>query len=297
MRWGRDAGLILAAVALWGCSGRREAGSGHEVHGKLMAIAADRSSVTVEHDEIEGLMPAMTMEFPLASGDLVDGVSPGAEVQMRLETEPSWRITALRVLATGPPPPTPDPRAKVEAPPRDPLPGEPYYQVGVGQRVPDFELIDQTGQPVGLAAQRGKAVVLTFIYTRCPMPDFCPLVTRRMVELQHALGPEMRERTRILMVTIDPKHDTPEILDQYARKSGLELGHASLLTGPIRQVALLSSYFGLEFWDQKDGTINHKVRLLVIDPQGRLHAELHGNTWTTERVLELLHQSLAESGG
>jgi protein SCO1/2 len=236
----------------------------------------------------------MTMDFELAGPELAEGVLPGAQIEAELEIEPAWRITRLRVVAAGPAPPTPDPRAVVEAPAGEAGLGQPYYQVGVGQRVPDFQLIGQDGQPARLASARGQAVVLTFIYTRCPMPDFCPLVTRRMVELQAALGHELQDRTRIWMVSIDPEHDTPEVLDRYARRNGLDLSRAKLLTGPIRQVALLSSYFGLEFWNQRGGNINHKLRVAVIDAQGRLHAELRGNAWSVARVVELVRQALLE---
>jgi protein SCO1/2 len=128
------------------------------------------------------------------------------------------------------------------------------------------------------------------------MPEFCPLVTRRLVELQRALGPELRARTRIVAVSIDPEHDTPPILERYARDKGLSPETTALLTGPEREVALLSSYFGLEYWPEADGTIAHKVRLAVIDTRGRLHARLQGTDWTTDEILRLVRQALAEAG-
>jgi protein SCO1/2 len=164
----------------------------------------------------------------------------------------------------------------------------------VGQQVPEFRLTSQDGHPLALSQLRGKVVVLSFIYTRCPLPQICPMIMRQLVRLQAALPASERQRTQIVLVTIDPEHDTPEVLAQYAARHGLKLDGATLLTGPLRQVALLSSYFGLEFYDEADGTIAHKQRLLVIDARGRLHAELKGPSWTSERVLELIRQALAE---
>ena len=297
MRMRRPTFLFMAVLtgALTSCSSNPQEPPSHKVHGNIVEIAGDRTAITVDHDEIPGVMPAMTMPFPLASPELADGLAPGNEVELTLETGDAWRVTRVLVLAQGAPPPTPDTRAHVDQPPREVGEGEGYFQVGVGQPVPEFRLIAQNGEALALSDFAGKATVLTFIYTRCPMPDFCPLVTHKMVELQKALGTELRERTQLLLVTIDPKFDTPEVLERFGRQSGLDLGQASLLTGPIREVALLSSYFGLEFWDQKDGSINHKLRLVVIDSRGRLHAELHGTSWTTETVIGLIRQVFAES--
>jgi protein SCO1/2 len=238
----------------------------------------------------------MTMVFALQSPQLAQGLAPGSRIEMQLQTGQSWTIVGVRSLPPEEGPTEAGGDTLVEAPPASPRPGELYFQLGVGQQVPEFRLITQGGRPLALSQLRGKVVVLSFIYTRCPLPQICPMIVRHLVRLQSALSGPERQRTHILLVTIDPKHDTPEVLQRYAVAQGLELDHATLLTGPIRQVALLSSYFGLEFYDEADGTIAHKQRLVVIDPQGRVHAELKGPSWTDERVLALIRQALAEGG-
>jgi protein SCO1 len=301
MRKATAIALALTGLALCGCSGERGAppaakdANRHSVRGTVRGVAEDRASLVVDHEEIPGLMPAMTMPFPLASAQLARGVETGDLVEMQLETGAEWSVVSLRVLRRAAAA-TADARAAVQAPPRPARAGERYFQVGVGQRVPDFTLIDHRGRPMALSSLRGKAVVLSFIYTRCPMPKLCPLVTRNLRELQHNLSPEQRARTHLLAVTMDPAYDTPEILERYGRQFGLDLDHASLLTGPVRDVALLGSFFGNEFYNEQDGTITHKTRLVVIDPRGRLHAEVWGPNWTLERALGLLRQALAEDG-
>ena len=142
-------------------------------------------------------------------------------------------------------------------------------RVQAGETVPDFALIDQNGQAVRLSDFKAKAVVLTFIYTRCPIPNFCPLMSKNFAELQRRLSQEFPGKAHLLSISIDPEFDTPEVLKNYAARYNSDEQHWTFATGTREEIEFTGALFGL-IQEPAGGLINHDLRTALIGPDGRL---------------------------
>lgn len=156
----------------------------------------------------------------------------------------------------------------------------------VGDTVPDFTLTNQDGQPVAFKSFRGKAVLLTFLYTTCPYPDKCPMVASKLSQLRVLSDkiPNARDKFEIVVISIDPKKDTPKVLKTYAsRLQGAQSGY-TFLTGKPADIARVAGGFGVLYWDDEKGVIDHNLRTALIDPKGKIFAILPGSEWKVEEV-------------
>jgi protein SCO1/2 len=160
-----------------------------------------------------------------------------------------------------------------------------------GDEVPDFTLTNQDGKRIRLGQYRGRALVVTFIYTRCPLPDYCPLITRRFSELMTALkdNPSLAEKTHLLSVSVDPDYDKPAVLREYARVSaGLDsFGRWEFASGGTDEVKKVATFFGMQYWLQ-DEQIIHSLRTAVISPTGKLAALYRGSEWKADEIISNL---------
>ena len=150
----------------------------------------------------------------------------------------------------------------------------------INDTVPNFELIDQNSQKVSFDQMRGKGVIVSFLFTRCPYPDKCPMIGRKLGDLaalSKNLGEE-KDDIRVMAITLDPAYDKPEVLKAYTR--GFDNQHKSwtFLTGTEEQVAQVAGAFGVTYW-KENGTVEHNMRTAFIDPQGRLRIVKSGSTW------------------
>jgi protein SCO1/2 len=168
--------------------------------------------------------------------------------------------------------------------------------LGVGQTVPDFTLTNQDGKPVALKSFRGKAVLLTFLYTRCPYPDKCPMIASKLSQLRvvaDKMG-DAKDRFEIMVVSIDPKKDTPEVLKKYAsRLQGSQSGY-TFLTGKPADIARVAGGFGVLYWDDEKGVIDHNLRTALIDPKGKVYAILPGSDCKVEEVSAKVKEMLSK---
>lgn len=151
-----------------------------------------------------------------------------------------------------------------------------------------IELRNQNDETVTFEALRGKPALLTFIYTRCPMPDMCPATTLRFQEVQKALSPEERERVRLIAVSFDPAYDTPEVLADYAELWDVDDGVWSLLTGEEEGIHRVAAAYGVWYERAEDGTFRHSMYTMVLLPDGALHQVLLGSAWDSAEVARLL---------
>jgi len=149
--------------------------------------------------------------------------------------------------------------------------------------VPDFSLIDQRRQTVALSQFAGKVVVITFIYTRCPLPDFCFRMSNNFGELQKRFADRLDHDLVLLSITFDPQHDTPEILAQYGLTWHVDGSGWRLLTGPQTEIEKICHQFDMNFWPD-EGVMTHSLHTVVIDPYGRLSANLEGNEFTAAQL-------------
>lgn len=145
---------------------------------------------------------------------------------------------------------------------------------------PAFTLTSQTGEPVSLADLRGKVVALTFIYTECP--DICPLLTQKMVQVQDELGADFGKKIAFVSISLDPEHDTPEILKDYAEFWGAKPEGWSFLTGSLDAVRDVTRRYGVFFAKQKDGSVEHSQLTTLVDADGQMRVQYLGARFDPE---------------
>ena len=164
-----------------------------------------------------------------------------------------------------------------------------------GDAVPDDALTDQEGQVRKLSDWRGRALAVTFVYTRCPVPDFCPLMDRHFGDLQRAIAddPRLRDRAHLVSVSFDPAHDSPAVIAAHAKARGADPRTWSYLTGTPQAIDHLTSRFGVSTIDERDSgqTITHNLRTAIVDPRGRLVKIYSGNDWRVADVLADLREA------
>jgi protein SCO1/2 len=165
-----------------------------------------------------------------------------------------------------------------------------------GDAVPDVALVDQDGTPRPLSSLRGHRVALTFVYTRCPLPDFCPLMDRHFTAVQRTIAatPSLAD-AKLLTVTLDPEFDTPPVLKAHARAVGADGRVWHFATGAPGDVAAFARRFGViaERQGEDPASLTHNLRTAVIDPGGRLHSIVSGNQWTPAELVADLHAAPA----
>jgi protein SCO1/2 len=248
----------------------------YEVNGVVRAVEASAGQVKIAHEDIPGFMPAMTMNFDVVPPSLLEGIEPGARVRFTLER----KATTLRIIA-------------ISIVGHDLSGVAPDGFDGVSERdpAPAFHLTDQNGRTLALSDLRGKAVLLDFIFTRCPGP--CPILTSIHVALQDRLPPEVASRTRFVSVSLDPEYDTPEELRRYAAARGADLGSWSFLTGEPHAVGEVIDHYGIGRLRGPDGTLNHTIATFLIDTEGRIARRYLGLEHAPEKLLRDLEEVLS----
>ncbi|MBI3924332.1 MAG: SCO family protein [Armatimonadetes bacterium] len=157
--------------------------------------------------------------------------------------------------------------------------------VEVGSEVPDFTLVDQDSRSVSLKAFRGKVVLVTFLYTKCPFPDKCPMIAQKLGQTRELIDSlkDGRKEFQVISITLDPERDTPEALKAYARGNDKAFPNWTFLTGKPEQIARVTALFGVVYWKEK-GIIEHNLRTAIIDRKGRLHTLLRGSDWKAGEI-------------
>ena len=273
--------LFCLALLAGGCS-RPSDGREYPLQGQIIAIAPDRKDATIKHDEIKGFMSAMTMPYKVRDEKEYAGLTPGYLISATLViVSNDAYIKGVKKVGTGP---LPAAVAEASAPPAS----SGFELLKLGQPVPDVKFIDQDGKPTTLKSMRGSVVVVTFIYTNCPMPTFCPLMDRNFAAMQA----KMKERNndldiRLLSVSFDPTTDTPPVLKKHAKEMGADPALWTFVTGDRDDIDQFASRFGVSVSramnDPRD--ITHNLRTAILDRQGNLVQAYTGNEWTPEQAL------------
>jgi protein SCO1/2 len=267
----------LAVLAAVGCNRAAETPAReYELKGQILAIRPERSEVVIKHEDIKGFMPGMTMPFKVndatllqdkTAGDLVTATLVVGEVEAHLRTLEKTGHAAVETTAA--PPAAPDIRQP-------------------GETLADARFVDQNGEPASLSAYRGHRVALTFIYTRCPLPEFCPLMDRHFATVQKTLQstPALAD-VRLVTVTLDPAFDTPAVLKPYAARRGADPQRWSFLTGEPGEINKFGSQLGIyvEHNPENPVDITHNLRTVIIDTEGRLAKVHNGNSWTPSELV------------
>ena len=290
--------MLLASLPLL-CTGHlacRKAGQQqasqqrYDLHGKVVSVDKAQRQVTVAHEEVRDYMPAMTMPFTLKDEWAFDVLSPGDEISAALVVEgSSHRLEEIVISKKSVEQPTGTNSATAA---NEPQPG---------MEVPDFSFVNQDGKRINLKQYRGKALLLTFIYTRCPVPDFCTLMSNNFAEVNQELRktPEVYAQTHLLSVTIDPAYDTPQVLRSYgAAHTGNyteeKFSHWEFATGQADEVQRAARYFGLTYYPESDQII-HGLRTAIITPDGKIFTIYRGNEWKPANALRDLNDALGKT--
>ena len=267
--------LVTVLLLLSGCSGKKAEEHRYELKGKVVAVDRAKGEVTVEHGDVKGYMPAMTMPFPLRDAEALKVVEAGDGIQAALVVTDDAYWLDTPVITQGQPGATTTTQA---AGPTEPQPGA---------DVPEVKLVNQDGRPISTRRFKGRALVVTFVYTRCPLPDYCPLMSANFAQLNAALAadPALRKRAHLLSVTLDPEYDKPAVLKDYgAAYAGGNFDDWDFATGDPAEVRRLAEFFGLMYKTEGNQVI-HSLRTAVVTPVGRLFKLYRGNEWKPAEVL------------
>lgn len=258
--------------------------------GVVEAVKKDGTAVRITHEDIPGFMQAMTMEFAVKSKELLTDIQPEDAVNFTLEkTTESLYITALQRVDDDPETAQPQNAAN------DKAVADVKWEVVQEEFTPypaaDFTLTDQDGQAFTLSSQRGKVALLDFIFTRCPGP--CPLLSLKFAQLQKQLGDRFGKDIVLLSVTIDPRHDTPVVLKEYARRYSANLAGWKFLTGDTKDIILTTSAYGAAYQANEDGIVDHRLLTCVINREGVVVKEFTGTNHTVENLLTEVNRLLS----
>jgi protein SCO1/2 len=243
----------------------------YTLKGVVKKVEKELEHVTIWHDAIPGFMDAMTMRFALRNRNVLEKLRPGDFVQGTLRVERAggvvhdYALLGLTVVKPAPPRMVTD-ISKNSAPVR-----EESRRLEIGDPVPDFTMTGQDGKSVKLTDFRRNVVVLTFIYTRCPLPDFCPLMDKRFSELAQRIGafPGRAKQIRLISLSFDPEHDTPEVLRKHAQLRGAAPPLWSFAVASHAELAKIAAPLGL-FYQAGGGEVAHNLCTAVVDPRGKL---------------------------
>ena len=262
----------------------------YDLKGKVVAVDKFERTATIAHEDIKGYMPAMTMPFRIRNDADLEMMKAGDQVTGTLVVSDADSWVEITAIVEGPAPASQD----VD------VPGEPRP----GTEIPDFGLVNQDGKRIHLAQYRGQALALTFIYTRCPMPDQCTLMSNNFAAIDQELQkqPDVYAKTHLLTISFDPEYDSPKVLRSYGashtgRYSDETFQHWEFAGGSADEVKGIAQYFGLRYFhDTESGQdqVIHSLRTVVIGPDGKVFKLYRGNEWKPAEVVADL-QSLSQN--
>lgn len=274
---------LVAVISALACQSA-EPVQRYALTGQVIGVDPEQQTVTVRHEDIDGFMPAMTMSFPVASPTLLDGRAPGELITGTLEVSNSLgRLVEITRVGMGEPP----------SPNRAALAME---LLEVGDEVPDAAFLDQADDRRSFSEWRGRHTLLTFVYTRCPLPNFCPLMDQNFSTIQGAVAedPALTGRVALVSITFDPAHDTPAVLAAHAEQRHADPAVWTWLTGDAATIERFAGRFGVSVMreDPTATDITHNLRTIHIDPAGRIVRIYSGNGWTPGEVLADLRRTV-----
>jgi protein SCO1/2 len=279
--------LLITLAAFAGCRASQKPASGaaaiaktFHLRGKVVSTSPSTGEVTLNHEAIPGFMEAMTMPYKLKDPSILSELHPGdtitADVLVPADENADVLLDHIVIVAQGKP---------------DYKPAAFYHVPAQGDPVPDFALRNQDGKPIHLAQYRGKTLLITFIYTRCPLPNFCPLVTRNFVAIHKSLeaDPTLASKAQLLCISFDPDHDTPAVLRAYGaqylgsdQKSAFDrFEFAAPAKADLDKIA---QYFDLGITHDAGDSITHSLSTTLIGPDGKVRKFYPGNEWTPDQI-------------
>lgn len=256
------------------------------IQGRIVSTMPDKGEVMLEHGDIPGFMEAMTMPYRLADPSVLSELHPGDRISATLVTgsdaaggPANMRLTNLVITAQAKP---------------DYAPKTQYHVPTPGEAVPDYPLLNQSGKTIRLSQFRGKVVLLTFIYTRCGMSEFCPRMSRNFAEIDKALAadPSLYARTHLLSISFDPTYDTPKVLKSYGgaytgRYTAETFAHWDFAAPSIKDLPALEHWFSLGVTGE-GLQIQHSLATVIVGKDGKVLAFYPTNDWKIDDVVSAL---------
>jgi len=285
---------ILPTIFLTCCIPSGLAAERHPAFGVVLQVDRAHHAIQVSSREIPGYMEAMVMDLPVRDARELDGLQSGTLIDfMLVEEKDSAYAAGIRIhqfQSTDAEPMAVRQLNLVEG-----LVGsgsDATKKLEIGQRVPEFSLIDQSAQSVSLSSFAGKVIGITFLYTHCPLPNYCFRLSNNFGMIRKRFAGQMGRDLILLYITFDPVPDQPEVLAQYARNWGAaDVPGWYFLTGPILEVQKVCHEFGMNFW-QDEGLITHALHTVILDRQGKIIANLEGNEFTAQQLGDLVDSVL-----
>ena len=268
----------------------------YSAKGLVLAVDKEHRLMTVSCEAIPDYMDAMVMPIEVRDARELDGLARGAMIEFSLVAEqehPYAKNVRIRNFDSLELDPLSARRLRLLDGAIDPS-LSPDRVLKVGQTAPDFSFTDQNRERVTLSQFAGRVVAITFVYTRCPFPNFCFRLTNNFSRLQKRFAGEMGRDLILLTISLDPVHDQPETLAEYGRTWNIDGKGWHLLTGAPADVEKFGERFGVAFFPD-EGQLIHSLHTLIIDRQGKLAANLEGNEFTAEELGDLV-QSVLKGG-
>jgi protein SCO1/2 len=272
-------------------SGGVPQGKQYPVRGKVMATDPAHGEVTLEAAAIPGYMEAMTMPYKLRTPNILSELHPGDQITATLYVTDAEDLLD-QIVITG----------QGQA---DYVPPVQYHVPTLGDVVPDFKFLNQSDKEISIGQFKNEVLVVTFIYTRCPLPDFCPRMSQNFAKIDKALAadPALYAKTHLLSISFDPDYDTPKVLRSYG---GAYTGNYTQekfahwdFAAPIKKAGgdqeAVDKFFDVGVTPEKDKTITHSLSTVVIGPDGKVFRWYPTNDWTPEQVLGDIKQAAAQS--
>ncbi len=261
----------------------------YPVRGKIVTVDTTHKEIVLDAAAIPGFMEAMTMPYKLKNPSIISELHPGDSITATLiATGDSDLLDEIVIIAQAKP---------------DYKPSFFYHPIQPGDKVPDFHLLNQSGKQIRLAQFHGKVLLMTFIYTRCPLADFCPRMSRNFAQIDKSLAadPELYGKTHLLSVSFDPDYDTPQVLRSYGssytgKYTNETFAHWDFAAPSKADLAPVLRFFDLGATPEKDRTITHSLSTLVIGPDGKVFKWYPTNDWTPEQIVSDVKQLVAQQG-
>lgn len=269
---------VFLCISLAGCG---PSDKHYTLIGRVVSKVPATRTIVVDHNEIPHFMAAMTMPYPVADGVDLSGIEPGDRIRADIDVKPDGQYSLARISVT-------------DSSHRETTPKE-TKQLWPGQDIPDIELVNQDGQTVHLLGFHGQTILLTFIYTRCPMPNFCPRLSSLFASVNRELAksPKEYERAQLLSVSIDPKYDTPPILRKYGlaylNEDPKGFAHWQFTAPSAENLRKLADAFGL-LYEEDDNQISHTMSTVLIGPDGKLAKTWITSDWTVAEAITTIQQ-------
>jgi protein SCO1/2 len=271
--------------------------------GRIVTLDKANQSAIIDGDAVPGFMEAMAMDYKiklaadfgqLAAGDLISAevvVAPKDQ-----DSTPEYWLENVKVVSHAKPAAGQD-NGKGDAKPTAEL-----HVPAAGDEVPDFQFTNQNAKRISLKQYRGQVLFVTFIYTRCPFPDYCPRVGAQFAKLHQQLATDtaLARKTHLLCISFDPGHDTPKVLRDY----GFSLVHSrdtalferwEFAVPGVAELPEVADYFALTY-KPENGLITHSLSTAVIGPDGKIVSWYHGSEWQVSELVKDAEGALRGQG-